>query len=370
MKLKVRSSKFEVITLSLIITLSLMLSASSLEPRASSPKVLKTNLHYQLPEAQTIKLRITQIPKKFPWVERDLDGKVELPEIGSTVIAENIDPITLKDPYAKDLTIQAGAKFYAQIIGGKKAQSFWRKGNAQLEFYKLELKQGPKIDISKIDFDSSKNSNLLLTGIENISKTAANGIGGAIAAPLLVFSISSLAGIAILSNPVLAGATAAVGGGIGIAAGVARKGQSFILEPGTELEVQIKEPWLVTEALSNADYPMISETLTKPSDFDLKIIKIRSVKDDFGDKAIKISIEYDNRTKQELRYNSFQLVDSMGKEYEASSKSFNSEYFGKLPKTGKLDLYFTSEFPNTTHHLKVLRYLDRKTLASQKIVLR
>lgn len=366
--------KPEAIILLLILAINFELPASSLKPQTSNPlstEVLTTGLHYQLPKSQTIKLRVTKIPKKFPWVERNLDGEVELAEVGSTIIAENIDPITISDPYDGEITIQAGAKFYAEITGGKKAKSFWRKGEVQLEFNKLELKQGPSIDISDIDFDSSKNSNIFLSGISNVSKTAVTGVAGAIAAPLLVFSISSIAGVAMMSNPMIAGATAAVGGGAGVVYGIKRKGKSFILEPGTELELELKEPWLISDALGKASYPMISETLDKKKSlFDLNIIKVRKSKDDFGDKAIKISLKYNNKTNEELRYNSFQLVDSMGKEYQASSKSFDDEIWGKLPKKGKLDLYFTSEFPDTTHHLEVVRYIDRKTIASEKIVLR
>lgn len=348
-----------------LIILCLLLNPLQAEPH-------KASLNYQLPESQKIKLRVTKIPKRFPWVERDLDGKVELPEIGSTIIAENIEAIALKDPYGKLAIIKEGSKFYAEITKKNKAESFWRKGNVKLEFYKLELQQGQEIDISDMDFDSSKNSNLFTSGLKNIGITAASGLAGAVAAPMVVFQISSLAGLSLASNPMLAGSVAAIGGGIGISHGIKRKGESFIIEPGAELEIEIKEPWLIAQNIGNPS-GLVSEriqTKSKKPNFKLNITQVKKSKDDFGDKCIKVSLEYENKTGQELRHSSFQLVDSMGKQYEPTLMSSGSSIFGKLPKQGKLNLCYTSEFPNTTHHLKVVRYFDRTTIASRKIVLR
>ncbi len=60
----------------------------------------------------------------------------------------------------------------------------------------------------------------------------------------------------------------------------------------------------------------------------------------------------------------------MGKEYEPSISSFDAEVFGQLPKQATLKLYFASDFPNTVHRFKVVRYHDRKVLAEEKIVLK
>ncbi|MDD9898590.1 MAG: hypothetical protein OXU45_06280 [Candidatus Melainabacteria bacterium] len=336
---------------------------------ALSKEILQAHLHYQLPKSQKVKLRVTKIPKKFPWVERNLDGKVELPEIGSTIVAENTEAIKLKDPYGKLAIIPAGSKFYAEISDKSAAKSFWRQGHASLEFYKLELKQGQEIDISDINFNSAKNSNLLVSGVKNISAATATSVAGAIAAPLAVFRISSLAGLGMASNPALLGSAAAIGGGIGLSYGIKRKGKQFIIEPGTELSINIKEPWLIAETIDNPS-AMLSESIKKVEpQFDLEITKVKHKRDDFGDKCIKVSLKYKNHSKEELRYTSFQLVDSMGKAYSPNPKSFSNEYFGELPSQGKLDLYFSSEFPNTTHQLQVLRYLDRKIIASEKILI-
>lgn len=334
---------------------------------AEAKDLLQAHLHYQLPESQRIQLRVTKIPKQFPWVERNLDGKVELPEIGSTIIAENIEDISLKDPYGKIAIIPAGSKFYAELNNKSQAKSFWRKGHASLEFYKLELKE-QDIAISNTNFDSKNKSSILGSSITNISTAAATSIAGAIAAPLVVFQISTLAGLGMASNPALLGAAAAVGGGIGLGIGIKRKGKQFIIEPGTELDIEIKDPWLIAESIDNPS-AMISDPITKSKPkFDIEVTKVKHKRDDYGDKCISISLKYQNHTEDELRYSSFQLVDSMGKSYSPSPKSFSDEYFGELPKEGQLELYFSSEFPNTTHQLQVLRYLDRKVIASEKIV--
>ncbi len=338
----------------------------------------KVAVSYQLPAAQSIKLRVVKIPTEYPWIERDEQWQVKLPEIGSTVIAENIEDIKLTDAYGAVATIPAGSKFYAKLTSSQEPKSFWRKGHVELSFDKLEV-ANHAIDLSKLEFNSRDKVNVVGDGLKNVAVTGAMAVAGAVAAPLIVFNISSLLGKAFLTNPYVLGGTAAVGAGVGLVYGIKRQGQAFIIEPGTELKLELKEPWLMAEQLEvapdspnslplNKDEIVSAKRLALSDKLKLNILKVSKARDDFGDTCLRISVNYDNQTNEELRYMSFQLVDSMGKEYEPSLTSYTNA--GKLPKQGTLDLYFPSDFPKTVHQLKVLRYQDQRVLAQEKIVLK
>ncbi len=352
----------------LVLALSFQLSALSV--LANSEKY-KIGVSYQIPKSQSIQLRVTKIPTEYPWIERESDWTVKLPEIGSNIIAENVEDIKLTDSYGGNFTIPAGSKFYAKLSNSTKPKSFWRKGHAELSFYKLEINGNKPIDLSQLEFNSKDHVNVVGDSLKNIATTGALTVAGAVALPLMVFHISSFAGMSMLSNPYALGGAAALGGGIGLVYGIKRQGKAFIIEPGTELTMKIDDPWLISKQLESAtsEEPSVHHSAINDK-FRLEVLDVKKAQDEFQDTCLRISIVYDNKTGEELRYTSFQLLDSMGKEYEPSISSFDSSVFGELPKQGKLDLYFASDFPNTIHKLRVLRYQNQKVLAEEKIVLK
>lgn len=328
----------------------------------------KTGLQYEITKTQELPLRITQIPKKYPWIERDLDWKVKQPELDSIVVAENITDLILKDSYGGTFTIPQGSKFYARVSNSKEAKSFWRDGKIQLDFYKLEINQ-QAIALDQMVFDSGTKSNLVSNSIKNIASTGALTMAGALAAPLIIFKISSLAGFGLASNPYTIGGAAAVGAGIGFICGIKRKGKNFNIEPGLDIKIELKDPWLISKELKQ-EYPTKSLINQINNDFVLQVLDVKKSKDEFNDTCLKITVIYENKTNQKLNYSSFQLIDSMGKEYEPSLTSITEDYDESLPKSGTLILYFPVDFYKTIHTLRVIRYFDTKVLAEAPVVLK
>ena len=352
----------------LILILAFSLQLSTLSVFA---EIYKTGVSYQIPKSQSIKLRVTQIPTEYPWIEREVGWTVKLPEIGSNIVAENVEDIKLTDSFGGAMTIPAGSKFYAKLSNSTKAKSFWRKGHVELSFYKLEMAGSKSIDLSNLEFNSKDNVNIVGDSLKNIAATGALTLAGAVALPLAVFHISSLAGMSMFSNPYALGGAAALGGGIGLVYGIKRQGKAFVIEPGTEVSMKIDDAWLISQQLEPCENQQAPVVKAKVKDkYKLEILDIKKTKDEFDDTCLKITIHYDNQTKEELRYTSFQLVDSMGKEYEPSISSFDIDIFGSLPNQATLNLYFATDFPNTVHQLKVRRYIDQKILAEEKIVLK
>lgn len=379
--------------------LLILLSLSFLfNQKALATETLKAGVKYSIPKDQKIELRITKVPKKLPWLERDDDGKVEAPEEDSVIVAQNIEDLEITDEYGTKKIIPQGTKFYAKVLETTPAKSFWRKGKAKLEFFAIdpygaEEKFKPDYSMSKYngkdlveikpgaghvefegELDYKSKGNGVKDTLTNISETGGYAVAGAIAAPFVVFGVTkglgTLFAFSAVTNPYVLGGTAAVGATAGLAYGIMKKGKTINLEPGSELEIELANPWMVVSALEDAEAK--KKELAKQeqnNNFELKVLEVKKKRDEFGDQCLRVSIHYENKTKEELRYSSFQLVDSMGKEYEPSISSFDGSIFGELPKKGNLQLYFNTEFPKTLHQLRALRIYDQKALATADVVL-
>ena len=361
-------------------------------------ETIKAGVQYSIPKNQKIELRITKIPKKLPWLERDDEGKVEAPEEDSVIVAQNIEAIEITDEYGTKKIIPQGTKFYAKVLETSPAKSFWRKGKAKLEFfaidpygseekfepdYSMEKYNGKDLvevesSASQIKLEGELSYNSKGTGLKesltNLSGTGGYALAGAIAAPFIIFSVTkglgNLFAFSAITNPYVLGGTAAVGASAGLAYGIMKKGKTINLEPGSELIIELANPWLIVSALEDAEDKK-ETTLTQNSnkDFLLEVLEVKKKRDEFDDQCLMVSINYENKTNEELRYSSFQLVDSMGKEYEPSISSFDHNIFGELPRKGNLKLFFNVDFPKTLHQLRALRVYDQKALATVDVVL-
>lgn len=337
---------------------------------------LKASVSYNLAADQKFKIRITQIPKKYPWIERDIERNVKVPSVGSLIVAENIEDVLINDKQGDLKIIPEGSKFYAKVKSFSDRKYFNKDANTVLEFFAVE------IDEKQIEFDEKfiLNSDQKKAFKDKASKIASvgfYGIGGALAGPLIAYSlvnnISSLGSIGLSSNPYFLASSAGLGATAGLAYGIIRKGKHNKLQPGLELDLTLKEAWFfqLLEDLPNA---LVSESLDmKPEEklIDIKIHKIKKTRNIFGDKSLLLDFTYKNFTDENLRYSNFKLVDSMNKEYEPFFDfSFDSEYDEFLPKESRLKLYFSVDFVDTKHTLKILRTFDQKPLASLEFFLK
>jgi hypothetical protein len=370
-----------------VICLCVFITANPIHART-----LEAGISYQMPEKTEIVVKVSHLPTIYPWLERDENSKVKIPKNGSEVITQTSSDIELGTLSGKSLVLPAGSRIIGYIVNQKAPKSFWRSGDLKIKFTRIEIPDSStefksKDDLPLSSYDgkhaikSTSNSNdkqidisdssIEYTGKENnlganIASTAGYTVAGAIAAPIITYMIganlaSSAAGFAAISNPYVAGGSAALGGALGLIYGISKKGKTIELEPGKELKIVLDEPWLISKALSEIETNKIASPVNK--NFDLKIIKTKITKDAFGDKALKLSIAYNNKTNEEISYNSFQVIDSMGSTFYPSTESISEEYFDEFPNQGVIDLYFGVEFPKALHQLKVLKRSDRKTLA-------
>jgi hypothetical protein len=385
------------------LALSLLISLFLLNNLCWAQEVEKVKLgaSYEIKKKQVINLRVTQVPKKYPWIEKELDGKTVNPEFDSVVVAENIEALEIKDEFGDKYTIPKGSKFFAKVKEIVPAKSFWRKEKVKLDFYALAVSDGSydeyfeetsfqaydgKNSVQPLDtaaeiqfnddlkFDSRKDENLGDV-LANIGRLGGYTLGGAIAGPIMLFSISSIVGaattVAAFSNPYVVGGAAAIGGAVGLTAGIIRKGQDLKIEPGQKIKISLDNTWAITKLLDKELKNKSSLTAEKVNkNFVLDILKVKKARDDFGDTSLKILVYYKNKTQDDITYTSFKLVDSTGKAYEANVDDLSLEFYEGLPKEGTLQISFAVDYPNAPHQLKVFDQSHRYTLAYKEVILK
>jgi hypothetical protein len=379
--------------LALLCLLNICFAGSFAQNSKKQNKAIKLKASYQVEKQQDLELIVTQIPKKFPWIEKDLDGSTINPEENSIIIAQNSKALKIFDKAGNSYTIPKGSKFFARVTETIAAKRFWKKGKAKLDFFALAISDGkydeffeetsflkyngedqiePQISRNsttlkdKLSFDS-RNQEGMRDNLKNIGKLTAATLGGAIAGPFMLFSISSIAGATLVTNPYVLGSSMAVGGAVGLTQGILNKGEKFSVEPGKKITIHHEQAWTITKILS--DDLKNKSTLTAEkinNNFSLDILKVKKKKDTFGDAKLEILLSYINKTKEKLSYMSFKLIDSTGKGYEANVDDLSTSFFEGLPKSGKLKISFSVDYPNTTHQLKVINS-RQQTLAYQTL---
>ncbi len=356
-----------------------MLVNSSLVPTKAI--LYKTGVEFY--EGQKLQLRVSQIPTEYGWVDRDIEGNLIPPKLGDLIVSQTIEDIVLADDYY----LPKGSKFYARVVDLSEPKHFLRDGHIGLEFYKIEINH-TEIELGKDAFEFNTDPGpSLKSKLGKLGTVGAYTVGGTLAGAYLTFAIG---GVALASNPYVIGGASGAGAVFGLASGIFHKGKFYDLEPGTELDLTLNNTWLLKleetgmlntamdhmkDKLNEKDYKLKHEPeiktqeLTLKKAVDLEVIKVKKSKNAFGNKALAVTLNFKNNSKEELRYSSFKLVDSMGKEYEPSPHKLDDSLFGRLAKEGQLKLYYAVEFLKAPHTLKVVKRFNQASLSETDVVL-
>lgn len=338
------------------------------------PKI-KAGIQYEMEKGYKIPLRVTFMPSKYPWLERDEEGHIKTPDVSSVIVTQNIEDVYLEGGIDNhQLMIPKGSKFHARVKEVVKSKRFLRDGYVVLEFFKLEVPGGA----IPVEMTSDTKDRSLKNKFKKAGKVTAYTAGGAIAGPLITYLIlgkAGLFGLSLASNPYVLGGSAAAGGAIGFAIGVSRKGKFNRIVPGAELNLNLANTWVVqiSEALANANEKnsnKLAKALQpkKRSLVDLEILSVKKIKSVFGGGGLAVEFKYRNNTREQLRYTSFKLYDSMGKEYDVEPKSIKDDIIGTVPKEGEMTLHFGVDFPKAIHTLKILKPFNYKEMARAEVI--
>ena len=332
----------------------------------------KASIKYEIADKQEIKLRVSQIPTEYNWIDRDIMGRVKVPPIGSTIYFETPEPVELKAGDQK-YYLPIGTRFTAKISEIHKPKWFQGDGYIELNFYEMEVAGNP-IDIEGgINLDTDKSSMSKIAS--KAARYAAYTLGGALMVPIATYQIGGLLGISAMSNPYVIGASVGSGAVIGLATGIIKKGKKGSIEPGKEIKITLESPWLLSkldklqEDLDNAEQKQIAQEQAKL--VDLQIHSVKKKKSAYKEDCLEIKLSYKNKSTADLKFLSFRLVDSMKRDYFPSSRSMRSIFDSEsdeLPQQGKLQLYYCVEFIKALHELEVRDVNSYKLLAKEKIV--
>lgn len=334
-------------------------------------------------EGQKLQLRVSRVPTEFGWVDRDIEGNLIPPKLGDVVVSQTTEDIMLADNYY----LPQGSKFYGRVVDLNEPKHFLRDGNIGLEFYKIEVNHN-EIELGEDAFSFNTDPGpSVKSKLGKLGTVGAYAVGGTLAGAYLTFAIG---GVALASNPYVIGGAAGAGAAFGLASGIFKKGKLYDLEPGTELDLTLNNTWLLKleengmlntamahmkDSINSKDYklkhdPKIkSQELSLKQPVDLEVLKVKKSKTAFGTKALAVTLNFKNNSKEELRYSSFKLVDSMGKEYEPSPHKLDDSLFGSLSKEGQLKLYYAVEFLKAPHTLKVVKRFNQEALSEIDVLL-
>ena len=364
----IKSKKLKISQVLGVLFLVLIQAISS--PLVTSAVTLKASVEFHVEAGERLKLRVAQIPTDYHWVDRDLEGNVLPPDLGDVIVSESFEDIYL----GEGKYLPAGTKFYSKVVEVVEPKHFQKDGFVKLQFFKLEVNKQAQLldDEHKVDYDTKPESTIGHK-LKKIGTVGAYTAGGALAGAYLTYSIG---GIAAVSDPYIVGGASALGATYGLASGIFKKGKLYNLEPGTELDLKLDNTWL---GMFDADTEITAEKLAlinqqkklakKNRPVDLKIKEVKKSKTVYGEKALAVTFDYLSKIKTDLRYSSFKLLDSMGKQYEPSPHKFEDDLFGNVPKEGELTLYYGVEFLNAPHSLQVIRWGDQANLGSADVVL-
>ncbi len=339
---------------------------------------LKATLRYDLYPDRELKLRLTRIPTEFGMIERNWNGEIAIPKIGSEILSQSIEDLEIRSTDGKLHVLPSGTKFYARVISIQPAASFQKDGSVQMEFYKFEIPGDIVRKTVYLKEPLKSNSQEASSKLSKSFKVAASTLGGIIAAPVLTalgLGISgNIIGLSSGATPFIYGASAAIGGGIGLVYGLSRKGSMLSIEPGLEIILKPSQTWqlALSEELPTLEQVTMSrqsQSLNELEPVELQIHKVKKTQDIYGSPCLNIVFTYKNHSKEKLRYSSFVLVDSMANEYEASPSSISEDSIGEVAETATLSMNFPVEFIKTVHYLQVRTMFNQKTLASARVLL-
>lgn len=334
---------------------------------------LQGRISYSLNTGFDLELKVTKIPTSYSLIRKDIEGNLLPPKLGEVIVSTNTEPISI----GSGKVLPKGSKFYSRVVSITSPERFHKDGHISLEFFKLETAKGKVIldKDSRVSYDTKKKGNLL----KKIGTVGGYTFGGALAGAYLSYKIG---GLSLGANPYALGGALALGGVFGLAAGIFKKGKLAVIEPGSEMKLKLQNDWVFSVADAAEDIELDNELLDEakqdymanhkkanPDPVEIELVEVKKKKNLFGDKCLAITFNYKNKTKEELRYSSFKLVDSMGKEYWPSPKDMSSNLFGILPRAGELTLYYATEFRKAIHRLQAHRYYDQKILGSREILL-
>ncbi len=209
--------------------------------------------------------------------------------------------------------------------------------------------------------DFSNKDPKLLAAAKVLGRSAGYSLAGGAVGALTVLKYGGLPAVAATNGYALAGG-AAIGGGIGLTASLLTKGKHQIIQPGSDIHVQINEDLL----LPSMNLPDAGANDLKLEGLQVKILGMRFEKDPFGEPTqLTLTLDMDNKTPNSFTSFDIALEDEHGSVFYPSPFGDTGIWFQKLPANQRLygNMSFSVDNPKLQHYLVFYRQYTRQPIA-------
>lgn len=273
---------------------------------------------------------------------------------GDQFFAEVTDDVVVD----KGVVIPMGTLAHGTITEVKQERRLGRDGFVTIKFDYLVTPDGREIPVeASMSTKSSPLKSFAKVALTDAGYTLAGGaLGG-----LLALKVGGL-GMAVASHGYTIAGGAALGGTIGAAGSLARKGKSLIINPGDQIKLKLS---------SDIALPVIKDSSLLEQDVNLdglavNIFDVKYEKDPFGSmNTITLGLDIVNKSNKSFTFFDVALVNESGGTFYPSPFADTSMWFQKITANSKLNGYlsFSVDNPRQKHYLVFYDKYNRKQLA-------
>lgn len=255
------------------------------------------------------------------------------------------------------IVVPMGSVVHGKVSETQKEKRLGRDGYVSMKFDSIITPDGREIPIqAELSTKSHPLHSFAKVALTDVGCTL---VGGALGG-LMALKLGGL-GLAVASHGYTLAGGAAIGGTIGAAASLVRKGSARTINPGDQIKIKITSglelPVIKKESL--ADKELALEGL------EVNIIDYKLIKDPFGNlNTINLSLDIVNKTKNTFTFFDIALLSDHGNNYYPSPFGDTDMWFQKVSPSSKIQgvLTFSVDNVRTKHWLVFYDKYTRKPL--------
>lgn len=260
------------------------------------------------------------------------------------------------------VVVPMGTVCHGTVTESQNEKRLGRDGYVTMEFDYLLTPDGREIPVkAKMSTKSHPLKSFAKVALTDVGYTL---VGGAIGG-ILAVKFGGL-GLAVASNGYTVAGGAALGGTVGLASSLIRKGKPRFIQPGDQIKIKFTE---------NMELPVIKNSAIADEEHDLdglsvEIFDCKFEKDPFGTpNTINLGIEIVNRTDRSFSLFDVALTNEYGNIYYPSPFADTEMWFQKIGPGSKLNGYmaFSVDNPRQSHWLVFYDKYSRTQLAKVSV---
>lgn len=327
-------------------------STGTSKKKSKSDKViLKGHVNYCVPKGTPIKLKLSMVPSTgLRLMDRDLDGNLHPAVEGQKITARTTEDIYVDD----SKVIPQGTVFYGTVSKIHGPRRVYRPGHLEIKFDQLQLPDGKKFAFTA-EADNFKKSTPR-SKARGFGRLVSYAAGGAIVGAVVAYQLFGLQNTIQCHGYNVAGGAAA-GALIATGYAVMKRGPRATLEPGDDLNLRIDTDLLMPMAVE----PRAAKLPPSLDGLDVRVDKMKQVKDGLGNKLLRLDLFVDNNTERTLNSIDLFLEDTNGNRNPLSTEGDEQSemMFSINPHSlTRKRVFFQLEWPKLNHKLV---WLDRRT---------